>query len=202
MADLVRQIARDKDNVCIHIAYGNPREEDLIGRDFDTKGRLSVETLKSILSWDDYEFYLCGPGPFMKAFVDGLTRHGVPSDRIRWGSFSSTKLEIASVQAPSAPEVGGLSTKSNLLVAEGTNVELRKSGKIVDWPPNCRSLLHLAEANDVPVRFSCRTGDCFSCASKLISGDVGYTRDLEDEPGEGAVLLCTAIPQNSVVLDL
>jgi uncharacterized protein len=38
MADLVRQIARDKDNVRIHIAYGNPREEDLIGRDFDTKG--------------------------------------------------------------------------------------------------------------------------------------------------------------------
>jgi ferredoxin-NADP reductase len=201
MANLVRQIAHDRDNVRIHIAYENPREEDVKGRDFETKGRLSVETLKTILPWDDYEFYLCGPVPFMRAFADGLTRNGVLSDRIRWESFSSEKLEIAPVES-SAPETGGVSTNNSLLAAEGTNVEFRKSGKIVEWPANCKSLLELAEANDVPVRFSCRTGECFSCASKLLSGDVSYTRDLEDEPDEGAVLLCTAIPKSSLVFDL
>jgi uncharacterized protein len=202
MADHVRQIARDRDNVRIHIAYDNPREEDVMGRDFDTRGRLSVETLRTLLPWDDYEFYLCGPVPFMKAFADGLTRNGVLSDRIRWESFSSEKLEIAPVEGPSAAATGGGAANDSLLVAEGTNVEFRKSGKIVEWPTNCKSLLELAEANDVPVRFSCRTGECFSCASKLLSGDVSYTRDLEDEPDEGAVLLCTAIPKSSVVLDL
>jgi ferredoxin-NADP reductase len=171
------------------------------GRDFETKGRLSVETLKTILPWDDYEFYLCGPVPFMRAFADGLTRNGVLSDRIRWESFSSEKLEIAPVKS-SAPETGGVSTNNSLLAAEGTNLEFRKSGKIVEWPANCKSLLELAEANDVPVRFSCRTGECFSCASKLLSGDVRYTHHLDDEPDEGAVLLCTAIPKSSLVLDL
>jgi ferredoxin-NADP reductase len=202
MAELVRQIAGDKNNVRVHIAYETPREEDLQGRDFDTKGRLSVETLKTILPWDDYEFYLCGPGPFMKAFVDGLTSNGVLSDRIRWESFSSTKLEIAPVEAPSVPVTNGVAPNNALVVAEGTNVEFRKSGKIVEWPANCRSLLELAEANDVPVRFSCRTGDCFSCASKLVSGDVAYAHELEDEPDDGTVLICTAFPKTSVVLDL
>jgi ferredoxin-NADP reductase len=202
MTDLVRQIARDNEDVRVHIAYGNPREEDVLGRDFDTKGRLSVETLKTLLPWDDYEFYLCGPVPFMKAFADGLTGNGVLSDRIRWESFSSEKLEIAPVEAPSAAATGVAAANSSMLVAEGTNVEFRRSGKIVEWPANCKSLLDLAEANNVPVRFSCRTGDCFSCASKLLSGEVTYTHELEDEPDEGAVLLCTAVPKSSLVLDL
>ena len=53
-----------------------------------------------------------------------------------------------------------------------------------------QSLLELAEACDVPVRWSCRTGVCHNCESGLISGAVDYKPDPLDPPAEGNVLIC------------
>jgi ferredoxin len=61
------------------------------------------------------------------------------------------------------------------------------------------SLLELAEACAVPVRWSCRTGLCQTCRRGLLAGAVTYA--LEPlEPLE--VLLCCARPVTEVVLDL
>jgi ferredoxin len=65
-----------------------------------------------------------------------------------------------------------------------------------------RSLLELAEACDVPVRWSCRTGVCHNCESGLISGSIAYAPDPLDPPAEGNVLICCAAPQGDVVIDI
>lgn len=77
-----------------------------------------------------------------------------------------------------------------------------RSGLTVPWHRDYASLLELAEACDVPTRWSCRTGVCHSCETGLLSGSVGYSPDPVDQPAEGDVLICCSQPRDAVVLDL
>jgi ferredoxin-NADP reductase/predicted pyridoxine 5'-phosphate oxidase superfamily flavin-nucleotide-binding protein len=197
----VRKIEREHSNVHVHVCYSRPRPEDMRGADFNSEGRLSIGLLKSVLPWDDYEFYICGPGPFMKAMAEGLMANGIRSDRVLWETFSSEKIDIARPE-DIAPH-GGEGVVRLPVVADVTSeIEFVKSGMTVSWTDGCRSLLDLAEAHGVPVRSSCRTGDCFSCAVPILSGDVHYVRDLEETPDEGTVLLCSAVPRGRITLDI
>jgi ferredoxin len=63
-------------------------------------------------------------------------------------------------------------------------------------------LLELAEACDVPVRWSCRTGVCHTCETDLLGGAVVYEPEPIDAPPAGRVLICSAQPTDDVVLDL
>ena len=60
----------------------------------------------------------------------------------------------------------------------------------------------LAEACDVPVRWSCRTGVCHTCETTLIAGDVEYSPDPVEPPADGSALICCSQPRDDVVLDL
>ena len=77
-----------------------------------------------------------------------------------------------------------------------------RSGVNVRWDPAYPSVLDLAEACDVPVRWSCRTGVCHSCESGLVAGSVAYHPDPIDPPGAGNLLICCAKPQGDIVVDL
>jgi hypothetical protein len=56
-------------------------------------------------------------------------------------------------------------------------VSFARSGLDVRWGPPFQSLLELAEACDVPVRWSCRTGVCHNCETALVAGAVSYQED-------------------------
>jgi ferredoxin len=85
----------------------------------------------------------------------------------------------------------------------GPLVSFARSGIAAHWKPStCQSILELAEACDVPVRWSCRTGVCHNCESGLISGSVTYHPDPLDLPAAGNVLICCARPQDDVVIDI
>jgi ferredoxin len=82
-------------------------------------------------------------------------------------------------------------------------VSFARSGIAAHWNgPAYQSILELAEACDVPVRWACRTGVCHTCESGLISGTVGYQPEPLDPPGQGNLLICCSQPQGDVVLDL
>ena len=68
--------------------------------------------------------------------------------------------------------------------------------------PDYASLLELAEACDVPVRWSCRTGVCHTCETGLLSGTVGYAPDPVEPPAAGSTLICCSQPSGDLVLDL
>jgi ferredoxin len=84
----------------------------------------------------------------------------------------------------------------------GPRVSFARSALEVGWDPKFSSLLDFAEACDVPVRWSCRTGVCHMCESALIAGRVTYQLEPLDPPAQGNVLLCCSQPQGEVTLDI
>ena len=85
---------------------------------------------------------------------------------------------------------------------DGPEVAFARSGLTVRWGRGYDSLLELAEACDVPVRWSCRTGVCHSCETNLMSGAVRYAPEPVDEPADGSTLICCSQPAGDLVLDL
>jgi ferredoxin len=81
-------------------------------------------------------------------------------------------------------------------------VSFARSGLNVRWSPPFQSLLELAEACDVPVRWSCRTGVCHNCETPLIAGAVRYQLEPVDPPAAGNVLICCCRPEADLVIDL
>ena len=85
----------------------------------------------------------------------------------------------------------------------GFQISFARSGIAPRWSASAyQSILELAEACDVPVRWSCRTGVCHNCESGLVAGSVDYAPDPLDAPADGNVLICCARPQQDIVLDL
>jgi ferredoxin len=84
----------------------------------------------------------------------------------------------------------------------GPLVSFARSNLAVRWNPAFHSILELAEACDVPVRWSCRTGVCHTCETGLVAGATTYAVEPLDAPAAGNVLLCCAQPAGEVVVDL
>ena len=84
----------------------------------------------------------------------------------------------------------------------GPTIEFSRSNLAVAWSTEYASLLELAEACDVPVRWSCRTGVCHSCETAVVSGTVEYDPDPVEAPADGSALICCAQPSEHLILDL
>jgi ferredoxin-NADP reductase len=178
--------------------YSQPAPDDLEGSDYDATGRIGVEALEQLGVPRDGDFYLCGPSSFLGDLTRGLSAWGVPAGRIHSEVFSggpalTPGVAATPLRAPHQPD-GAPGT--------GPLVSFARSGIAVRWRPEDRSVLELAEACDVPVRWSCRTGVCHNCESGLVSGSVDYQPDPLDPPAEGNVLICCARPRDDVVIDL
>jgi ferredoxin len=85
----------------------------------------------------------------------------------------------------------------------GPLVSFARSGIAAYWNASAyQSVLELAEACDVPVRWSCRTGVCHNCESGLVSGAVTYGPEPLEQPADGNLLICCSQPTSDVVIDL
>ena len=181
-----------------YVEYSRPGLEDRVGIDFDVAGRIGTEVLQKIGVPHDAEFYLCGPAAFMDDLTAGLKAWGVADDRVHSEIFGPSKaitpgIADAPHAAPHAP-VGPAGI--------GPQISFARSGLNARWDPKFGSLLDFAEACEVPVRWSCRTGVCHMCESGLISGNVKYQPDPLDPPAQGNLLLCCSQPAGDIVLDL
>jgi ferredoxin len=88
------------------------------------------------------------------------------------------------------------------LAGTGPLVSFARSGLNVRWNSTFNSLLELAEACDVPVRWSCRSGVCHTCETGLVAGKTNYRPDPIAPPADGNVLICCAQPESDLVIDL
>jgi ferredoxin-NADP reductase/MOSC domain-containing protein YiiM len=179
-----------------HICFSRPGPDDAEGRDYQTHGRLSASVLASLDLPRDAEAYLCGPAAFMAEVSAGLAAVGI--DRVRTEIFGAAPSQTPGIAAAAArpphlpPGAPG----------DGPRVAFARSGLTLHWAAGYASLLELAEACDVPVRWSCRTGVCHTCETNLMSGAVSYAPDPVDDPAEGSVLICCSQPAGDLVLDL
>jgi ferredoxin-NADP reductase/MOSC domain-containing protein YiiM len=181
-----------------HICYSSPDPEDRLNIDFDARGRLNTQVLRELKLPRDGDFYICGPSAFMSDLTAGLAAFGVPPDRIHTEMFgagpSITPGIASSPRRPPHPPAG--------LAGSGALVSFARSGLNVRWAPTFNNLLELAEACDVPVRWSCRTGVCHTCETGLVAGKISYLPQPVDAPAEGNVLICCARPEGDIVIDL
>ena len=84
----------------------------------------------------------------------------------------------------------------------GPLVTFARSGISAPFGGGVSSVLELADACDVPSRWSCRTGVCHTCVTPLLSGDISYTPEPLEPPADGQVLICCAQPDTDIVVDM
>src|SRR5262245_14059858 len=181
-----------------HVWYSRPAPGDVAGRDYETAGRLSTGLFTELGVPRDADAYLCGPAAFMQALTTALVAFGLDRARIRTEIFGAGPALTpgvvgAAVRAPHLPE-GPPGT--------GPSVSFARSGITTRWDARFGSLLELAEACDVPTRWSCRTGVCHNCESGLLAGAVVYSPEPVDPPADGNLLICCSQPRGDVILDL
>ncbi len=180
------------------IAYSKPDPTDRSGEDFNIQGHLDLASLQRIGFPVEAEFYACGPSGFLRDINRDLVSLGVAQDAIHqevFGSEGSIEPGIAKreTKTPHVP-VGPL--------ANGPIVSFTRSGLNVPWDTRFKSLLEFAEACDVPVRWSCRTGVCHMCECGLLDGSLRYAPEPLDRPALGNALICCSTPESAVELDL
>ncbi len=185
-------------NARSHVCYSRPGPDDREGHDFDTAGRLTGSLLAQLDPPRDAQAYLCGPGSFMDEISASLAAVGIDTSGIHtepFGPAPGSTPGIAAVPARTPHAPPGQPGK-------GPTIEFARSNLAVAWNGDYGSLLELAEACDVPVRWSCRTGVCQTCETTLIAGKVDYSPDPVEAPAEGSVFICCSQPCDDVVLDL
>jgi ferredoxin-NADP reductase/MOSC domain-containing protein YiiM len=190
---LLKQLSRGRG----YIVYSRPAAIDQAGADFDAAGHIDTALLERIGVSQGSDFYLCGPSSFLQNMRDGLRNWGVPAGTVHTEIFGS--LEAIT---PGLAQVGHTPHLPQGLAGDGPPVSFARSGITAAWDRKFGSLLELAEACDVPVRWSCRTGVCHTCMTGLIGGSVVYNPEPLERPAPGNVLVCCSQPTAGVILDL
>ncbi len=195
MAAHIRRMAMENANVHVHVSYSQPRPEDREGGGYDNRGYVNIDLLKQVLPPAAYDVYLCGPPPFMKSLYNDLLKWGVAETRIHYEFFGPVSALKEGAEAASKRVAVSKSQ------AEG-EVSFAKAGLTAKWDSSFESILDLAEAQGLRPPFSCRTGICHTCSSKLIEGEVEYVTEPLDMPDPGCVLICVSKPKTNLVIEV
>jgi ferredoxin-NADP reductase/MOSC domain-containing protein YiiM/ferredoxin len=195
----VRSLLHALTNSRGYICYSRPDSRDKMGEDFNATGHLSQSVFDEVGIPREADVYLCGPTRFMSDMKEALTTFGVEPDRIHVEIFNGGEsltpgIVNAVTRVPHLPRDDAKT---------GPSVSFARSGIVAHWKESAyQSILELAEACDVPVRWSCRTGVCHNCESGLVSGAVAYQPEPLDMPAIGNILVCCSQPFEDVVIDL
>jgi ferredoxin-NADP reductase len=161
-------------------------------------GRLTKEALAGLAIPSGASAYICGPASFMADMQDAMAALGLQQAAIHTELFGALppvnpgitgQVSRPPHQPPGPPGPGPL-------------VTFARSGITAPFGADRRSVLDLADACDVPSRWSCRTGVCHTCVTALLSGDIAYAPDPLEPPADGQVLICCARPVADIVLDM
>jgi ferredoxin-NADP reductase len=190
---LLEQLSRKRS----YIVYSRPAATDQPEIDFDASGHIDVALLEKIGVPRNSDFYLCGPTSFLQNMRHGLRDWGVLAENVHTEVFGALEdITPGMARADHTPHLPPGPPVS------GPSVSFARSGITTAWDPKYQSLLELAEACDVPVRWSCRTGVCHTCMTGLISGSITYQPEPLERPAPGNVLVCCSQAESSVILDL
>jgi ferredoxin-NADP reductase/MOSC domain-containing protein YiiM len=182
-----------------YVCYSRRGSDDTMSEDVNAIGHLSRSVFEAVGVPRDADVYICGPTRFMADMKEALATLGMTPERMHVEIFNGSESMM--------PGIVATATRTPHLPANdpdtGFVVSFARSGIAAHWNARSyQSILELAEACDVPVRWSCRTGVCHNCESGLISGAVVYGPEPLDEPADGNLLVCCSQPLRDVVIDL
>jgi anaerobic selenocysteine-containing dehydrogenase/ferredoxin-NADP reductase len=162
--------------------YTSPLPSDILGRDFDSRDRITAAVVSEDPIARRARVYMCGPSGMMKAFGEGLIARGVPHFDIFRELFT----------APTGP-----------LADDGKTYTVtfsRSRRTPIVWTSTKGPILNFAEGEGLSLASGCRVGQCESCAVHIVSGCVRYLNGVEsDDPA--VCLTCSAVPASNLVLD-
>jgi ferredoxin len=182
-----------------YVCDSRPDLSERIGEDFDASGHLPQTSFDDAGVPRGADFYLCGPMPFLADMKMALVALHVVPERMHVETFNGGEaltpgIAAAAVRSPHLPRKD---------TDTGPLVSFARSGIAAHWNDAVYpSILDLAEACDVPVRWSCQSGVCHNCESGLVSGAVSYSLEPRDRPAHGNALVCCAKPAGDIVIDL
>jgi ferredoxin-NADP reductase/MOSC domain-containing protein YiiM len=195
----VRSLLSALTNARSYVCYTKPDANDKIGEDFNATGRFSRAVFDELGLPRDADIYLCGPTQFMADMKAALTAIAVAPERIHIEIFNGGESRTPGVVGATARAPHPPSDEATA----GPLVSFARSGISTHWDAaRYASILEMAEACDVPVRWACRTGVCHNCESGLVSGAIAYDPQPLDKPADGNLLVCCSQPVGDVVIDL
>jgi hypothetical protein len=185
----LQRLATEHPNIHLHICYSRPRPEDKLDVDYHHAERVSVKLMKELLPSNNFEYYLCGPGAFMKSITDDLAAWGVPDSAVFFEAFGPATVK------KTAPKVAVDVSAPKL------QVTFSRSGKVSAWNPQLGSVLDLADELGIKIESGCRAGNCGSCLVAIKSGNVDYVSEHGASSEDGSCLTCICKPKTDLVLD-
>jgi ferredoxin-NADP reductase/MOSC domain-containing protein YiiM len=180
-----------------HVFYSNATSSER-RRGHAAAGRLTKEALAGLGIPAGASAYICGPAAFMTDMRDALTAIGLDPASVHtelFGALASINPGLTDQTRPPPHQPPGPP-------GTGPLVTFARSGITTPFGNHGHSVLDLADACDVPTRWSCRTGVCHTCITPLLSGDITYFPDPLEPPADGQVLICCAQPATDLVLDM
>jgi ferredoxin-NADP reductase/MOSC domain-containing protein YiiM len=190
---LIKELSRGRS----YIVYSKPAETDRLEIDFDAPGHIDTALLEKLAIARNSDFYLCGPPSFLQNLHDGLRNCGVLAENVHTEVFGALEgITPGTVPINHTPHLPQGPPGS------GPPISFARSGITAAWDHKFGSLLELAEACDISVRWSCRTGVCHTCMTGLIGGSISYNPEPLERPSPGNMLMCCSQPESSVTLDL
>jgi ferredoxin-NADP reductase len=135
------------------------------------------------------DFYVCGPGPYMKVVETGLNQRGVDPGR----------LFIERFELPNEASAAKVESETESIV-----IRLEGRRHRIEYEPG-DTILDAARRAGLKPPFACQAGSCGTCMAFLDEGKatmrVNDALNL-DEVAAGWILTCQAIPPSSrVVVD-
>ncbi len=185
--EAVQELAARHPAMRVHISYSRPEPSDKVGLTHDADGHVTIDTLKQLLGFADYEFYLCGPAGFMNSLYSGLMGFGVRPERIHFESFGPGTVLKPEIPKGTAQRVDG---------ADSISARVRFAKSMIDatWSPDKGTLLEFAEEVGLAPAFGCRSGICGTCKTQIESGSVRYLEEPLADRADGEILICCSVP--------
>ncbi|MEO6034589.1 MAG: 2Fe-2S iron-sulfur cluster-binding protein [Verrucomicrobiota bacterium] len=187
MKEHLDTVARNNNNVRLRVCYSQAEDCDIADKHCHAKGRVTLDLLKVELPSNNFDFYLCGPGEMMQSMQTNLRDWGVPAVHVHMEAFGPASVKKV---APTA-----------VLATESVKITFARSGRDVDWKGQADSLLDLALAENIPLAYGCRAGNCGTCKTAIKSGKVKYLKEPGCEVEAGSCLTCICVPETALALE-
>ncbi|MFL6171802.1 MAG: 2Fe-2S iron-sulfur cluster-binding protein [Marmoricola sp.] len=216
---------RDQDSVIFaaelrELATAHPDRFTVVHWLESVQGLPTGEGIKLFASYfASYTSFCCGPAPFMKAVATALKELEIPRERRHQEKFVSLGgnpfgdvEEVLAAQAvldevddgdEEGDDAGAAPAAEPAFVGTvSLEVELDGSHYAFDDWDGSQVLLEYLEGKGVDAPFSCREGNCSSCACIVLEGEITMKHnevlDAEDL-AEGIRLTCQALPVSEVL---
>lgn len=164
-------------------------------------GRIDESLLRSVVAAPiESLYFVCGPKPMIDSMRQILSRAGVAGHRVHAEAFEAAVAWASTAAGSSGPAPRPRVSESRPAGAS-FRMELARSGKAVAVAPG-QTLLEAAEEAGANIEFSCRSGACGTCRTRLLRGNVELEGALDpSERQEGWILPCVALARGHCVLD-